>query len=209
MEHNAITQVPKDKVWLDETGAPCQYSRTTAVERQKEKGSAKILKGALDINDRLTKFKRDVREICQNIHHDWMESKEVKTSSKGNFTWYNFDRSIKIEVSINERIEFDDLGIQSAKLKFDEFFSENLVDEDSVIKSMVLDAFNTTGGRLDTKKVMTLVRYKDKVKSPLFKSAVDDVLEAIRRPDSKMYFRVWVKIENNEYESINLNFSSI
>ena len=128
---------------------------------------------------------------------------------KGGFTWKNFDGSIKIESSVSESIKFDDLGIIACKEKLELFLNNNLESKDAFIKQMVLDAFETSRGKLDAKKVLSLLTYRSKIKAPLFQEALNLLEKAIRRPDSKMYFRVFVKDEAGEYKNIDLNISSI
>ena len=74
---------------------------------------------------------------------------------------------------------------------------------------MVLDAFETSRGKLDARKVFGLIRYKSKINNVLFQAAVKLLEQSIRRPESRTYFRVWTKDENGKYNNINLNFSSI
>jgi hypothetical protein len=128
---------------------------------------------------------------------------------KGNFMWYNFDRSIRIEVKIAERIEFDDLTIKAAKAKFDEFLDANIEGKVDFAKELVLDAFTTRNGKLDVKRVLSLLKYKSKVKDAIFQEAMTHLEASIRRPDSKTYFRISVKDDNGEYQYINLDFAAI
>src|SRR5690606_379589 len=127
----------------------------------------------------------------------------------GNFTWHNFDRSLKIEVSINERIQFDDLTITACKDKLNQLIDANNEGKVESIKDMVNDAFSTSRGKLDAKKVMSLLKYKSRIKAPVFQEAMVLLEESIRRPDSKVYFRIWKKNQDGKYENIDLNFSSI
>jgi hypothetical protein len=138
-----------------------------------------------------------------------MEDLRARGDGKGNYTWFNFDRSVKIEVSVNERIEFDDLTIKACKEKLDEFLSENVTSKHEMIKQIVTDAFSTTRGKLDAKKVMSLLRYKDKVKDALFLESMELLEKSIRRPDSKTYYRISERMEDGGYRVIDLNFSSI
>lgn len=201
-------QKSTDQYWKDEKGIQCLYSRTTKSERLMEAQSYKLAKEALKLNQELSAFKNYVREVCQEVYDTYMAEKEA-TPTKGNFTWYNFDRSIKIEVSINERIEFDDLGITACKSKLHDFLKENVESKDAFIKDMVMDAFETSRGKLDAKKVMSLLRYRSKIKNPLFQEALNLLEESIRRPESKTYFRVSTRTAEGKYEVIDLNFSSI
>jgi hypothetical protein len=200
-----------DKFWKDESGATIPYSRTTPLERNKEKTAASILKKASSVSLALEELKHYVREKCQEIYDQHMDEAGISEDrrSKGNFTWYNFDRSIKISVKINERIDFDDLTIQSAKAKLDEFLDRSITSNDDATKQLVTDAFETRGGKLDTKKVLGLLRYKTKIKDATFLEAMALIEAAIRRPDSKTYFSVAVREDDNSYTNINLDFASI
>jgi hypothetical protein len=206
---NVITQKSSDKLWKDEGGFEIPFSRTTQSERLMERKSAKLLKGAKSLNKRLKAFKNEVRDICTEVYDKYMEEQKNDKKTKGNFTWYNFNRSIKIEVSVNERIEFDDLGIIACKDKLDEFLNNNVEAKNEFIKQLVMDAFETSKGKLDTKKVMGLLRYRSKIKAKAFQEALDLIEKSIRRPDSKTYFRIWAKNEEGKYENLDLNFSSI
>ncbi|WP_136464920.1 DUF3164 family protein [Flagellimonas onchidii] len=205
-----IAQTSKDKLWLDESGQAVPYNRTTKAERLMERQSYRLLKQAQGLNKRLADFKNEVAQVCQKAYDAFMAEKGVNPENrKGNFTWYNFNRTIKIEVSINERIDFDDLTAQAAKERFTQFLDTNIESKDQFIKQMVLDAFETSRGKLDARKVFGLIRYKAKIKSALFQEAVKLLEESIRRPESRTYFRVWTKDGNGKYNNVDLNFSSI
>jgi len=198
------------KVWTDENGMDIPYSRTTKAERLKERHSKKIVKKALDINRRLKVFKTEVKLLCDEAFKAVMLEKSATKVTKGNFQWKNFDGTIKIDVNVNEPIEFDDLTIQAAKSKFDEFLEVNITASNEFVKRLILDAFSTNkGSRLDTKRILSLARYKSKINKPLFSEAVDLINDAIRHPKTKTYFRVWKRNEDGKYENIDLNFSSI
>ena len=203
-------QKSSDKLWKDEKGLQIPYLRTTKVERLMERKSNKLLNEALKINVKLANFKEQLQDVCHEVYDNFMtENGNDEKKHKGNFTWYNFDRSIKIEVNVNERIEFDDLSITACKDKLDQFLSANVESKDEFIKQLVLDAFETSRGKMDAKKVMSLLRYKSKIKSSLFQEAMNLLENSIRRPDSKTYFRIWLKNSNGKYENVDLNFSSI
>ena len=202
-------QKSQDKVWLDEKGLAVPYGRTTKSERLMERQSGKLYHEAEKLHERLSTFKAQIRTICQEVYDAFMAEHACEKARKGNFTWYNFDRSIKIEVSVNERIDFDDMFITGCKVKLDEFLSKHVESKDAFIKQLVLDAFETSKGKLDAKKVTSLLRYKSKIKTLLFQEAMELLEKSIRRPDSKTYFRVWRRDAAGSYQSIDLNFSSI
>lgn len=208
---NVRNQKSNTQHWIDETGNQTQYNRLYKHEKLAEKYSAKMLKEGLRINNALAEFKALVVQACAELQEQYMKDKELEVigQGKGNFTWYNFDRSIKIESAVHDQITFDDNGIESCKTLLDQFIDENIESKDIVIKELVNDAFSTSRGKLDAKKVMNLLRYRSKIKYPLFQKAMDMLEESIRRPSSRTYFRIWAKDHNGEYQNIDLNFSSI
>jgi len=207
---NITEQKKTDKTWNDETGAAIPFNRVRASERLREARAARLAKQALSISNSMKDFKENVRktsEVIITAVRREME-KEAK-AAKGNYSWYNFDRSIKVEVSVNERIDFDEMLIGLCKEKLMAFVTATLSDKETFIVEMVNDAFNTTKGKLDAKKVMSLLKYEKKIKAVQFQEALSLLKDSIRRPESKTYFRVWVKDENGEYKNIELNFSAI
>lgn len=195
--------------WIDETGNKIPYNRTSKVERLMERKATSLLKTAKELNVSLASFKELIESVSKEIFEAFMAEKDLKNATKGNFTWYNFDRSIKIEVSISERITFDELQIVSAREKLDQFLTENMDGKVEFIKELVIDAFKTSRGQLDAKKVMSLLKYKSKIKNEVYQSAMADIESAIRRPSSKVYYRVSERLENGIYKVIDLNLSSI
>lgn len=199
-----------DKTWIDESGTSIPYNRINKVERLHERYSAKIAKVALDVNKRLQAFNQMISELSQEAYDAYMLSKNITKKSKGNYTWFNFNRSIKIEINVNEPIVFDSLIITAAKEKLDVFLDNNVESKNEFVKKMVIDAFETHhNGQLDVKQVLKLTRYEDKIKNKLFSEAIKLIREAIRRPKSKIYRRVWIKDENGQYQNIELNLSSL
>jgi Protein of unknown function (DUF3164) len=200
----------KDQIWVDESGTEIPFNRVNKVERLMERSSAKILREALAVNSKLVAFRDTLETLSMEAYDSFMKSKKVDKKTKGNFTWHNFNRSIKIEVSISEPIKFDDLKIEAAREKFETFLKENIYGKNDFIKQMILDAFKTHhNAKLDTKRVLGLLRYESKINNPLFSEAVKLIQEAITRPKSKTYYRVWVKDAAGQYKNIELNLSSL
>lgn len=204
-----MIQKVKEKAWKDETGQSVPIEYISAGNRLKEKCAASILKEAVIINKRLVAFKKQVETESRKVLEKMLEEYKSKADGKGNITWYNFDRSIKIDVSISERIDFEEIAISACKDKLNEFLSQNLDSKQEFVKELVSDAFSTSKGKLDAKKVMSLLKYRTKITDALFQDALNLLEGSIRRPDSKTYFRIWQRADNGEYKLIDLNFSSI
>jgi hypothetical protein len=199
--------------WKDESGTEIPFNRISKVEVAKELYAGKIYKTALKVNDSLKQFMALIclanDEVNQAIDKEnALLNKKIK-ATKGNFTWFNFDRSIKIEVNVNETIRFDEAKIAAARELFDSFIEKNVQGTTDIVRQLINTAFANTRGGLDSKKVLSLLKYRTKIKDKCFQSALDLIQDSISRPSSKRYFRVWVKGEDGQYENIELNFSSI
>lgn len=198
------------KKWIDEAGNEIPEHRVSSAEKLAEKHSTTLLKAALQINEMLKSIKEMVHTYSNEIFDLVMlENNTDVNKRKGNFTWYNFDRSIKIEVNVSERIVFDDVLIQACLSKLLTFINKSLRADQKFIEDLIIDAFQTRAGKLDTKKIMYLKRHKERINNPLYTEAMDLLDKSIRRPDKKIYFRIWKRNSNGEYENVELNFSSI
>jgi len=205
-----IQTTKNQTVWKDENGVPIPVNRLTKGEKLREKSAYQLVKQAQELNSRLEAFKAYIREVCLEVERIASEEMTVnREAMKGNITWFNFDRSIKVERSISEPMSFDDMTITAAKAKLDEFLSEAIESKFDFAKEMIISAFETTKGKLDPKKITPLTRYEKRVNHPLFSEACRLIQEAIRRPDSKTYYRIWQKDEDGKYKAIELNFSNI
>lgn len=199
------TQI-KEKVWMDEMGQPIPVARIQPLEKQKERVAFSCAKEAMDINNRLSNFKEKIGKECRVIYAESM--KDAKPG-KGNFTFFNFDGSIKLEVQVNELITFDSVLIEKAKQKLMEMVGEGIRPELEFLKELVMGAFQTSRGMLDTKRVMGLKKHAKRIKDERYHEAMAFIDASVRRPSSKTYFRVWLRGEQGEYKIIDLNFSSI
>ena len=203
------------KIWQDENGIVIPANRVTASEKLRERACEKLQKESEKLSNKIAELKAMFGELTDEVYEAVMAENNIDTADrKGNFTFFNFDRSIKVEVDVNERIEFDDAMIAVAKEHLDVFITNatsTAVDE--MIRDMINDAFSTSRGKLDTKKVLNLTRYRSRVdaeKYPNFHLAIDAIEKAIRKPTSKRYHRIFIKRnEEDGYEAINLNFSAL
>jgi hypothetical protein len=199
------------KVWKDPVGNIIPVDRVTPLERKKEKYAEKISKTALKVSEDLSSLKELIEKSSLEIYREVMEDRDVDLSKrKGNYTWYNFDKTIKVEIERSEKTDFDSFLIDACKTKLDSFLDTNVTTENQFIKQLILDAFQTTRGRLDTQRVMSLLKYRSKIEDKLFHSAMDDLENAITREFRKKYSRVWSKNqENGDWINIPLNYSDV
>lgn len=204
-------QKPADKTWFNESGTSVPYEYTRPYERVNERSLGSIAKEAITLNEKLTVFKTKAFDEAKKMYANFIAANDGKApgKGKGGITLFNFDRSIKVEVSINEQIVFDDGFIQLAKAELDDLLTEGLQGAAVFIKPIVMKAFETPRGKLDTKRVLELKRHAADVNHPVYDKAMKFIDQAIRRPGSREYLTVWCKDDKGEYINIQLNFSAI
>lgn len=207
-----LRQLQKDKLWLDESGTQIPYNRTTKAERMKEQYAHKLLTEAEAIHTKLQGYKELMAELVEDVIDEARRENSVKLESKGNYTWYNFNRTIKIEVNVNEMIKFDELTIESAREKLMDLIRTNISGDDFII-SIVEDAFQTSKGKLDPRKILGLRKHTERISNKELKKEWESVMKlidkSISRPSSKNYFKVWKKDEDGKYNAVELNFSAL
>lgn len=207
-----LKQTTKDKMWIDESGQQIPYNRTTASERMKERYAYKLLTEAEKINTQLASYKELISEIVGEVIDAARTENSVKLEGKGNYTWYNFNRTIKIEVNVQEAIKFDELTIESAREKLMDLIRTNISGDDFII-SIVEDAFQTSRGKLDPRKILGLRKHTERISNKELKKEWESVMKlidkSISRPNSKSYFKVWKLDEEGKYQGVELNFSAL
>lgn len=203
-------QKPADKVWKDEAGMPIPFNRLTPFEKKAERTVAKLAKDALEVHNRLADFKQQMRDAATELYNLFLKENDGKVGkNKGNVTLFNFDRSIKLEVKINDRIELDPNFINLAKAELDIMIEGLTKDAQNAVQVLLQTAFETSGGSLDVKKILSLKKHTSRFNNNHWNKAMEHIDKSIRNPSSKEYFRVWVKSDDGQYRDIQLNFSAI
>ena len=202
-------QKSSDKLWHDEKGQGIPYERNTKYERASEITSYRLAHEAAKINKQLIAFKEKLRDDVAKLYELFTAENGVIGQGKGTATFFNFDRSIKVAVKVNEQITFDDNTIALAKEKLDLFLTEGLDGAKDFVKPLVMEAFHQRNGNLDTKRVLGLKTHAHRIDHQLYSEAMKLIDKSVRRPTTKEYFQVWVKDEKGEYKDIQLNFASV
>lgn len=204
------TKAPK--TWTDHTGLEIPVSRISKLEKLKERNAKKLMNAVSKCKTQLKATKELAVELTNDIYKMFLEDNGLtELDRKGNFSWFSFDRTFKIELKSNAQIVFDDLEIEACKSKLMTFIDNHIAatdPKDQFIKQIVLSAFETSRGKLDYKKVLSLKSYKDKVKNKRFDEALEHLDKASKVVGSKEYMLFYVLGENKKYQPISLNISS-
>jgi hypothetical protein len=195
------------KIWKNHKGEIVPANYVPDFDKKKEKVIERHFKRAQEVNALLDKFKKEALEQCDGIYESMMAHANIELSErKGNYTLNSFDKSIKIEVAVQDRIEFDD-NINFAQKKIEEFLQLKMEGTDLELVELITNAFKTNKGKLDNKRILSLFRYK--ITHPLWLEAIELITKSIQTNSSTRYFTIWQKNEEGTYKQIQLNFSSI
>jgi hypothetical protein len=194
------------KVWINHTGQEVPAGYVPKIDKDREKLVLTYIAKAEKLSKQLEDLKTEMLTECDGFFTDMLESNGVKKDGKGNYSLTSFDKMLKIEVSVQDRIEFDDM-IQVAHAKIKEYLNEITKDTNADIQVLVNSAFQTSKGRMDVKKVLSL--FELHIKHPKWVEAMELIKNSINRNNSKRYVRLFKKDTMGEYKNIELNFSSL
>lgn len=207
-----ITMQKKGQDWIDEAGNKVMYNQLKKSELVHEKTTYNAAKAALKVSQQISKLKQYIVKLVDQsveaFHNDYT-GKKTPEQFKGTYTIFNFDRSIKVEVKATNPITFDDLTINQAKAELETFLKDGVSAKNAAVKEMVLDAFNTSSGKLDVKKILSLKRYAERINDAQYNKAMALIDAAIRRPATAKYYRVWIKDDAGKYQSVPLSIADV
>jgi hypothetical protein len=184
---------------------PAKY--VPELDKRKDAFANSILKSSLSLSSKLRDFKTDLLIDAESIYYKMAEEANIDlTKRKGNMTICSFDKRIKIEVQVQDRIEFDD-NITLAQDKINEYLRVKLTGTDHDIIELINSAFTTSKGKLDNKRIMSL--FSIKIKHPIWIEAMELIRKSIQRNNSKRYIQVRVKDEEGAYKAIDLSIATI
>lgn len=205
-----MTTTKKIKTIQDHNGYEIPLASVAKIELQKDKIARKMADKFKKMSLLLTNLKDEAFDDADKIYESQLRAYEIDGKNtekmKGNFTFYSYDKSIKIEVNIGQRLEFDD-KINLAKAEIDAYLEEITEGQNSDIITIVNHAFTTVRGKLDHKKILQLFSYK--IKNARWEKAMQLLKDSITTNHSKRYIKVSERDSNGEYQNINVQFSSL
>ncbi len=199
-------KTPK-KTMINHEGYEIPMHLVPAIDKKKDKLVRKYMKLAKELNKCLAALRSSAMGDIDELRSDLFKDNKLTDKNKGNMTIYTFDKSLKIEVAIAERIEFNDM-IQVAQEKINEYLKEKSSGGiDTEVAELINHAFKTTKGRLDTKRILSL--FKLTIKHHLWVDAMELIKKSIDTNNSKTYIRFWERNAQGQYDSISLDIANV
>lgn len=202
-----MIQKNTSKTWLDHRGNEVPRDYVPKFDRYNEIQVAKIFSGAVKLNEQIVRFKDMAYDIADALYAEMLREANIEpTSRKGNYTLTSFDKSVRIEVNINELIEFDE-NINLAQIKLREFIEKKTKGVDIDIVALINNAFTTRKGRLDKARIFGL--FSLNIQDPIWNEAMELIRKSINRNMTVRYMEIAEKDENGRYNPIRLNFATV
>ncbi|HML58494.1 MAG TPA: DUF3164 family protein [Ferruginibacter sp.] len=204
----------KDATWRNAAGDSVPVKFVPKADRIREAHAAKIHKAAIHAEKVLQDLHSLIHDSMDEIRALILSEYELKASKragkhKGNITWYNFDKSIKVEAEMNDIVKWDQPLMAEALAQLNQYISKSMGDAHQLISELVKSAFANSRGMIDSGKVFQLLKYEEKIKSQPFQKACQLMKAAQSIDRTKLYMRVWERMPDGQYRNINLNFSNI
>ncbi len=196
-----------EKMWSDHRGNEVPREYVPKEDKDNEKIVATIYKEAEKLSNQLAKFKERAFEITDKQYANILKAAKIDPSDrKGNYSITSFDKSVKIEVNVSDRIDFDD-NINLAQIKLNEFIKSKTEGVDADLSVLVNNAFSTRKGRLDKGRIFDLMQLN--IKGQLWAEAMELIRKSITTNSSVRYMDISSKDSEGRYVPVRLNFASL
>lgn len=163
---------------------------------------------AVEVQKVLAKFKQKAFDSIHSFVSLSAEKYGAKVGgAKGNVSLLTFDGGLRVQLAIQESIQFDE-RLQAAKELIDECLREWTVGARPEIATLVQDAFRVdAAGKLRTGSVLALRRLD--ITDARWLQAMRAIGEAVQVVGSKSYVRFYSRDDNGQYQAISLDIAGV
>lgn len=201
----------KDDYWVNGKGDEVHIGNITEPDKLKNELVGKIIKNVRQKQGELAYFKAQLKQdILDYIDmlRDVYRMDPLSRSKKGNYELVNFDGKLKVQVGIQDSINFDE-KIMLAKEKIDAFLKEQTKDAAPIVHTLVMEAFEVDHKqKLSAQNVLKLRTLK--VDHPEWKAAMELIGDSIKIVSSKENIRFYERTgAEQKWQLISLDFSAL
>lgn len=196
-----------NKVWHDHRGNEVPREYVPEFDQKQEAQIGKIYNEAQKLSDQLADFKVKSFMIADEMYAQMLRNAKIDpTDRKGNYSLTSFDKSVKVEVNVSDRIDFDE-NITMAQEKLNQFIRTKTEGADQDLAALVNQAFTTRKGRLDKARIFGLLQLN--IKGEMWADAMDLIRKSITINSSVRYMEISAKDSEGRYVPVKLNFAAI
>lgn len=185
-----ITVVNGRKYMPDAKGNLVPVEAIKPADRLEDETVRKIMRYATDLSAQISRFKEHTFEDLGSFEALLaQEYGATKGGTKGNKTFMTFDGLMKVQVQVQDYIDFG-AQLQIAKGLVDECLTEWSADSRPEVRAIITRAFNTDReGQINRAEIFMLLRLD--IEDERWKRAMAAVRDAMRVVGSKTYVRCY------------------
>lgn len=193
--------------WVDAKGNHIAPENVRESDKLADEVVRKLHAQAKELSTELAEFKQKALDDIRTHLALVVEQYGVKLrGKKGNRLISTYDESIKITISIQERISFGSELVAAEEL-INECMAEWTHDANPNLRTLVEKAFQADEqGKISVYRVLDLLRMD--INDPRWRKAMGAIKDSIRVTGSKEYVRVYERDEDGKYQPISLNIAS-
>ena len=158
------------------------------------------------LSGKLERFKRNnFQDVTTFVDLLFEKYKTKRGGTEGNMTFTTFDRKWKLQISIQNTIDFGpeiavakELMLQAAK---------EMAGENSDLETIVTVTYTAKNGKLRVAEILRLCGHK--VNNPTWNEATKIAKDAIEVTSKKKQIRLYKRGENGEYAAVPLDIAAI
>lgn len=203
--------VNDEKKWLNARNEWVHPDLIRADEKLKDQLVECILRKVEEHNKILKALKDDINNDIESYLDILLEKYNINakdSAKKGNYTFEDYAKTLKVQVQMAEKIQFND-KLNIAKAKIDEYLNDIVKEASEDIKVLINKAFEVDKkGNLDSKKILSLRSYD--IKDARWKEAMEIIAESVEIVGIKPYIRFYKREKaTDSYTAVSLDFANI
>lgn len=177
------------------------------LDKLKDEVVRKIISHGIALSEQVSRFLGHTFDDIGQLESLMEQEYKVRLGGrKGNITLYTVDGLFKVEVRVQERIDFGP-ELQIAKALVDECLIEWSADARAELRAIVTRAFNTDqAGKINRGEIFTLLRLE--IEDPRWQEAMRAIRDAMIVIGSKTYVRMWQRVRHDAaWSSITIDLA--
>ena len=191
----------------DKQDVPIAYvSKLQKMEDKKVHAIFAVLKGAFES---LKNKKKDIKKHADQLIQTYFTENNLN-QEQSSFTFYNFDKSLMLEIDSSKPMEYDINLIEQASKHFKTYLDLSTENIEPAFKGLIEDMIlNVQKDRMNAGTVKKLEKAGRRINHPEIKNALEVIDRAQGRGLTKIYYRIRVRTDEGKYELLDVNFSAI
>ena len=164
---------------------------------------------AQELNVQMAEFKYKSMHMVEQViercvkQHNIIKLKKIK----GNVQFISIDGLIKVQRSIDDRIEINS-NIEAARQLFDQYRDVIKRDSSGDAQQWIDTSFETKNGKMSTGKLIEIMNKE--IDHPIYRKGVEALRKSLFVAGTKAYLRFYYRdAADDEWKTLPLQFSSI